>query len=139
MEKTEGVKNLSNCKLPEFLAQTNKIRKAAQKWLEDTEITAIMKRKPPELEKLDTKEERNAALIAQGKANIADALDSALGKFPEETAEILALCCFVEPEEMDNYKTSYFLTSFGELMNDEAVIGFFISLVQLVNMPISKG
>ena len=40
------VKTLANCTDVEFLRQTNKIRKAVEKWLTDTDIANIRKRMP---------------------------------------------------------------------------------------------
>lgn len=153
-------KNLANCDLYEFLSQTNKIRRSVEKWLTDTDAITIMKRKPENLpEVTDIKlidamepgtqekaleerskiiEERKKILEEQAKKNISDALDVMLGQFPKETAEILALCCFVEPEDITKHKTAEFLAAFGELMNDESVLSFFISLVNLARTPISR-
>ena len=39
--------------------------------------------------------------------------------------------CFVEPEDVDNHPMSFYLESVAEIMNDEAVLGFFTSLVNL--------
>ncbi len=47
IEVKEGtIKTLSNCKPSEFLKQTNRIRKAVERWLTDTDIANIRKRQP---------------------------------------------------------------------------------------------
>ena len=40
------LKTLVNCKPSEFLKQTNRIKKSAEKWLTDTDILNIRKRLP---------------------------------------------------------------------------------------------
>ena len=159
--QTQTIKTLANCDLYEFLSQSNKIRRSVEAWLADTGAVQIMKRKPDNLpevvdirlinamepgtqekaleERQKVIDERKKLLEEQAKRNISDALEVMLGTYPKETAEVLALCCFVEPEDIPKHKTSEFLAAFGELINDESVLSFFISLVNLVQMPISKG
>lgn len=134
------VKTLANCDEVEFLRQTNKIRKAVQKWLTVTDIMNIRKNLPEykKAPKDATKEERerineeNKALEReQAKANIDKMLDSMLEEHPEETLEILKLCCFVEPGDKTSHHITYYMTAFTEMLNDEAVISFFQSLAHL--------
>ena len=40
------MKNLANCKPTEFMKQSNRIRKSAEKWLTDTDIINIRKSLP---------------------------------------------------------------------------------------------
>lgn len=125
------MKNLANCKPSEFLVQTNKIRKSAANWLTMTDIMNIRKVQPLLRDDM-TKEERKKALEDQAKKNLSNMLDSILESHPKETLDLLALCCFVDPENVDDYPVSEYLLSFTELMNDEAVLGFFTSLMRLV-------
>lgn len=125
------MKNLANCKPSEFLVQTNKIRKSAANWLTMTDIMNIRKVQPLLRDDM-TKEERKKALEDQAKKNLSNMLDSILESHPKETLDLLALCCFVDPENVDDYPVSEYLMSFTELMNDEAVLGFFTSLMRLV-------
>ena len=136
------MKTLVNCKPSEFLRQTNKIKKAVEKWLTLTDVINIRKKMPkslpPALEKGATKEEVMARTDAVNKAfqeqalkNISAMLDAMLDKYPDETLEVIALCCFIEPEEVDNYKVADILQAISELMADEAVLGFFTSLAKL--------
>lgn len=141
------MKTLANCKPSEFLVQTNKIRKSVEKWLTDTDILNIRKRLP-EYEQADVnasaeerKEilERNAVLEReQVKKNLSAILDAMLEDHPNETLEIIALCCFIEPSKIDDYTVAELLTSVNALLGDEAVIGFFTSLARLgnKNMPL---
>lgn len=124
------MKNLANCKPSEFLKQTNRIRKSVEHWLTVTDIMNIRKTLP-KLEEGMTKEQRDEAVMAQVKANMSSMFDSMLETHADETLELLALVCFVEPEHVDDYPMSDYLDSVNELMNDKAVIGFFTSLVRL--------
>lgn len=140
------MKNLANCKPSEFLQQTNKIRKVVANWLELTKVMEIRNRKPAFLTAKDgaSAEERaeivlkNKQLLdSQVKENANDILDAMLEKYPDETLKILALLNFVEPEDVDNHPMSEYIMSINELLNDQAVIGFFTSLMQLGNKSTS--
>lgn len=124
------MKNLANCKPSEFLVQTNKIRKSVEKWLKITDISNIRKAVPPAKDG-QTAEERKAELEKQAKKNLSKMLDSVMEKHPNETLELIALMCFIEPENVDDYPVSFYLEAFTELMNDKAVLGFFTSLLSL--------
>lgn len=124
------MKNLANCKPSEFLKQTNRIRKSVEHWLTVTDIMNIRKTLP-KLEEGMTKEQKQEATMAQVKANMSSMFDSMLETHADETLELLALVCFVEPEHVDDYPMSDYLDSVNELLNDKAVIGFFTSLVKL--------
>lgn len=125
------MKNLANCKPSEFLRQTNRIRKAVAKWLTDTDIMNIRKRMPDNFGTTD--KEKDEALRAQAKENLNAMLDAMLEEHPDETLEVLALICFVEPKDIDKYTVSEYLSSLTEMMNDEAVVGFFSSLARWGN------
>jgi hypothetical protein len=124
------MKNLANCKPSEFLVQTNRIRKSAENWLTVTDIMNI-RRNQPELKEGMTKEERQKAMQEQVKKNLSKMFDAMLEAHAKETLELLALLCFVEPENVDDYPISDYLEAVNELLNDKAVLGFFTSLVKL--------
>lgn len=139
------LKTLATCKPSEFIKQTNRIKKAVEKWLSDTDIINIRKRIPAlETVPLEATVEERAEIFArnkkataeQAKRNISAILDAVLEEHPEETLEVLALCCFVEPENVDEYPMSVYLTAFNSLINDKAVIGFFTSLASLAQTRI---
>lgn len=141
-EKVEKVpmKTLANCKPSEFLKQTNKIRKAVSAWMTATDIANIRARLPGKepVPENATKEEKVAIILRnteklkkQRAENLNTILDAMLDEHPEETLEVLALCCFIDPEKADDYPVGYYLTAATQLISDEAVIGFFISLAQL--------
>lgn len=124
------MKNLATCKPSEFIRQTSRVKKSVEKWLKATDIMEIRKTLPAFDENM-TKEERNAALKKQGKENFSKILDVIMDEHPDETLELLALLCFVEPEDIDNHEVSEYLESVSELMSSKAVVSFFSSLMQL--------
>lgn len=124
------MKTLANCKPTEFLVQTNRIRKHAEKWLKLTGIMNIRKDVPPPVEG-QSQEERRKVLEEQMKKNTSRMLDAALEEHPQETIELLGLMCFVEPENVDDHPISYYLKAFSEVASDEDVVGFFTSLIKL--------
>lgn len=140
------LKTLVTCKPSEFLRQTNKIKKSVEKWLTDTDILNIRKRMPA-LEAVPisaTEEERKAIAernkkltSEQVKKNLSAMLDAILEEHPEETMEILGLCCFVEPDHVDDYKVADYLTALNSLISDKVVLDFFTSLASLGQMNIS--
>ena len=141
-EKVEKVhmKTLANCKPSEFLRQTNKIRKAVSAWMTATDIANIRARLPEKepVPENATKEEKVAIILRnteklkkQRIENLNAILDAVLDEHPDETLEVLALCCFVDPENADDHPVGDYLTAVSQLISDEAVIGFFISLAQL--------
>lgn len=140
-------KNLATCKPSEFLAQTNKMRKAVEKWMDVTKITEIRKLTPKltMIPENATKEDvlriqaENRKLMAdQSKENISKILDEVLENHPDETLEILALLCFVEPDDVDNHSISFYLANIADILNDKDVLSFFTSLVQLEQSGITK-
>lgn len=136
----EERKNLVTCTPTEFLRQTNRIRKAAEKWIKDTGIVEIRKRKAAiEVVPTDASAEEKAEVIKRNQEKIALLakentrliLDNIMDKYPDETLELLALACFVEPEHVDDYKVSFYLRNLSDIISDEDVITFFTSLASL--------
>ena len=130
------MKNLANCKPSEFLQQTNRIRKSVSKWLTDTDILNIRQRMP-NISDDATQEERKKAMEGQAKENLNLMLDAILEEHPEETLELLALLCFVEPKDVDKHSVTEYLESFEELISNKAVLSFFTSLMRLANTTTS--
>ena len=124
------MKNLANCKPSEFLKQTNRIRKSVSKWLTDTDVMNIRQRKPNIADDA-TDEERKAAYTQQAKDNLDAMLDAMLEQHPDETLELLALMCFVEPSDVDEHDVTEYLDSFSELIANKSVLNFFTSLMKL--------
>lgn len=134
------LKTLVTCKPSEFLRQTNRIKKAVEKWLKDTDIMNIRKRLPSlEVVAMNATDEERREIAArnkklteeQARKNVSAMLDAILEEHPQETLELLGLCCFIEPEHVDDYKVTDYLDAFNSIINDKAVIDFFISLASL--------
>lgn len=124
------MKNLANCKPSEFLAQSNKIRKAVSEWLTLTDILNIRQQKPKfEIDMTD--EERERLTAEQVQKNLNEMLDQILEEHAEETLNVLALMCFVEPEDVDEHPMDEYIEAFNELINNQTVINFFVSLARL--------
>lgn len=145
MEKKS--KNLATCTPREFLKQTNRIRKSAERWVNITDILNIRNRKVEGLkeipkdddaEAIRVRKENAEKILKQRAKNMNDILDAALEEHVDETLEVLALACFVEPEDVDNHKVSFYLRNLSDILSDPDVIGFFTSLVQLEQTGILK-
>ena len=129
------MKTLANCTPREFLTQTNKIRKSVANWLELTQIMQIRQTKP-EVDESASEEERKAALAKQVRLNLSAILDAILDEHPDETAELLGLICFIEPEDLDKHSMAELLANVADVINSEEVMSFFISLARLGNKGI---
>lgn len=140
------MKNLANCKPSEFLKQTLRIKRLVEKWLTSEDIKEIRKRLPEKEKILQTmtKEEQGEIMIRNQKAqkeqmmkNFMDILDIMLDKKFDETLAVIALCCFVEPENVDDYPLEEYLGSIADLLENPNVLRFFASLAQLGQTNIS--
>ena len=131
-------KTLLTCSTREFLIQTNKMKKSVEKWATLTDIKNIMKRKP-NIESLTGNEERDAEIKErnkeesrkQGLVNLSEIMDEALEEHTDETLEIIALMHFMSVDELNQLQSREVLISLNTMLNDEAIIGFFTSLLQL--------
>ena len=124
------MKNLANCKPSEFLAQSNKIRKAVLEWLTLTDILNIRQQKP-KFEIDMTAEERERLTAEQVQKNLNEMLDQILEEHAEETLNVLALMCFVDPKDVDEHPMDEYIEAFNELISNQTVINFFVSLARL--------
>lgn len=133
------MKNLANCTPKEFLKQTYRIKNAVEKWLKDIDLSSIRANVPKltpvtglegeELEKV--KAENRKIMSKQIMENGMKILENVMDKYADETVEVLALCCFVEPSEAESHTMSEYLESIGDLLSDKGVLSFFTSLAQL--------
>lgn len=139
------MKHLANCSNEEFLIQTNRIRKAVADWLKDTKILEIRKNQPklkpitPDMDEdkaAKIKAENDRKFHEQAYKNLSDMLDAALEKNAKKTSELLALLCFVEPEDAESHKMTEYLKAVGEMIADEDILDFFTSLMRLENKNI---
>ncbi len=134
------MKSLASCKPSEFLHQTNKIRKAVEKWLDLTQIAKIattrakltpFRKDMTEEERLELFAENKRLAEEQTRENMNKILEEVMEKHADETLVVLALCCFVEPDDIDNHTVSEYLEVFTELMENQAVLNFFSSLMRM--------
>lgn len=140
------MKNLANCKPTEFLKQTVKIKKAVTNWVKAVDLINIRKRVPDDLPNIDESmsDEEKASVFLKRKdmirksamENLSDIFDKAMEEHPEETLTVLALCCFVEPEDIDNHPVSFYIKAFYEMASDEDVVSFFTFVVSQVTKVI---
>lgn len=143
------MKNLANCTPTEFVAQTVRIKKVAQDWLNATKLMDILRTSPKYItianpdtataeEKANVLKENLKIRQEQGMQNLSRILDMALEQNPQKTLELLALCCFVEPSEVDSHPMTWYMESISELVKEKAVLDFFSSLAQLAQKNTSK-
>lgn len=133
-------KNLANCTPDEFLDQSFLIMDAAEKFMKVNDILGIRSRKVEGLQEIpkDNEEEadrirkENAKKItAQRMKNVKDLLTSMMHTNKKETLELLALSCFIDPAEVNNYTMAYLLRNVGEIISDQDMLAFFTSAAQL--------
>lgn len=134
------MKTLATCKPTEFLQQTNKIRKKVEKWVKDTNILEI-RNSLPELkivpseatteERMNIAEQNKITAEKFAREKITKIFDAILDERPEETLEIIALCCFIEPSDIDNHEMGELLDAIAELISNQSVLNFFTSVVLL--------
>lgn len=125
------MKTLATCSPVEFLVQTNKIRRSVESWLTLTKVMEIRKRLP-ELPQGAKPEDVKKARQEQAKKNFSAILDSVLEEHPQETAELLGMLCFIEPEDLENHSMFEIINAVNELIPSPEVLNFFTSLTQLV-------
>lgn len=124
------MKTLANCNPLEFLTQTNKIRRQAERWLTLTKVMDIRRTLPTITAEMTAKEKADA-FREQVQKNVSDILSAILEEYPKETAELLCLVCFIEPEDMEQYSMTDLFAALNEVLGNEEVIGFFASLARL--------
>ncbi len=134
------MKNLANCKPTEFISQTAKIKDAVKDWMTVTDIMDIRQKMPEYIRVSEnvTVEEREKAIKENAKrkqeqaiANLSEIIDQMLVNHPQETLKVLALCCFVEPENIDDYTMDEYLDCIFDLVKSKSVVNFFTLLAQL--------
>jgi hypothetical protein len=133
------MKNLATCKPTEFVAQTAKIKEAVSSWIDAIDLMKIRATQPKyETLPIDATPEQRADIIKknaeiqkkQSWANISKILDNMLVEHPNETLEVLALCCFVEPEHVDEHSMDEYLSCVTEMFQNKSVTNFFYLLAQ---------
>lgn len=122
------MKTLVTCSPKEFLVQTNKIRHYVKEWLSLTKILEIRKNLP-KVDKDATPEDRKKAFQDQVQKNMTAILDSILEEHPDETAELMGLLCFIDPDDLENHKMSEIFGGVAECISCPEVVSFFASLM----------
>jgi hypothetical protein len=84
-----------------------------------------------EEDKEAAKERNRVALIEQAQENLSEMLDKMLDDYPEQTLEVIGLINFIDKSELDNYKMVDLMANTLEMLEDEAVMGFFGLLMRL--------
>ena len=134
------MKCLATCKPTEFVSQTAKIKDVAAKFMEATEILKIRETKPIyEMCPADATPEQQREIIMrnaerekeQAMKNLNKILDNILVNHPKETLELLALCCFVEPERVDDYTIDEYFQCIMDMFSNKSVVNFFSLLAQI--------
>ncbi len=134
------MKNLATCKPTEFVAQTAKIKEAVSTWMDAIDLMKIRAIQPNyETIPSDSTPEQRAEVIKrnaeiqrkQTMANLNKILDKMLVEHPKETLDVLALCCFVEPEHVDDYTIDEYMQCIMDMMQNKSVINFFSLLAQV--------
>lgn len=134
------MKNLATCKPSEFVAQTAKIKEAVANWMDAIDLMKIRAIQPQyETLPIDSTPEQRAEIIKknaeiqkkQAMENLSKILDKMLIEHPKETLDVLALCCFVEPEHVDDYTIDEYMNCIMEMMQNKSVMNFFSLLAQV--------
>lgn len=134
------MKNLATCKPTEFVAQTAKIKEAVSTWMDAIDLMKIRATQPKyETIPNDSTPEQRAEVIKrnaeiqrkQTMENLNKILDKMLVEHPKETLDVLALCCFVEPEHVDDYTIDEYMQCIMDMMQNKSVINFFSLLAQV--------
>lgn len=134
------MKNLAKCTPTEFIAQTVKIKDAVKNWLDVTKILEIRQHKPtyqmcakdaPAEVKAEVIKENARLQKEQTRKNLSDILDSMLVGHPKETLEVLALCCFVEPADIDKHPIDEYMDCVMDILESKSVMRFFSLLAQV--------
>ena len=150
-ELTKKPENIATCASTKALAQCYKISEKLEKWLTVTDIANIRQKTPKLLEipsipdnateeekekiRQEVKkaiEENDRRLAKQSKDNWFAIFKSVMGEHPQETLELLAMCCFIEPKDMDNYPLPFYMDAMADIFDNESIWRFFNSSVRLV-------
>lgn len=132
------MKNLANCTPSEFIAQTARIKDAVVDLNEKVNFSKLRARKPKYKVVKDTMTaeqqkaviEENAQLMKeQAIKNTFDMLDKMLVEYPKETLTVIALSCFVEPSEVDNFTMDDYFGNIMDMLESKNVSRFFTFLV----------
>lgn len=134
------MKNLATCKPSEFVAQTAKIKDAVKNWVDVIDLIKIRSIQPAfKPLPIDATVEERASILRendelrkkQTTENLNKILDNMLAVHPQETLNVLALCCFVEPEHIDDHTMDEYMQCIIDMVQNKAVMNFFSLLARL--------
>lgn len=139
-------KTLLTCSPREFLVQTNRMKKAVEKWATLTDIKNLINRKAEGIEALTGDADKDAEIKArntekaskQGIINLSAIMDAALEQHTDETLEIIALMFFMAPEELDEIQSRDMMRELNALLSDEVIADFFTSLSSAVRTATAR-
>lgn len=129
----------------QFARQASLIAKSLDRWLELTGIPDIRKTvaMPSEITEGMTAEEKRKAVEDYAKRrkdqagkNLRAMMEAALVEHPDETMELMALICCVEPEDVDDHPMKEYLSCMMKAFSDQMAMDFFTLLGQLGQMAI---
>lgn len=133
------MKNLANCTPSEFIKQTVRLKDVVPKWIDATQILKIRSIKPKFIavpndatkeEKAEIEKENADILNKQVISNLSKMIDNMFVECPQETLEVLALSCFVEPENVDDHTMDEYMCCIEEMLQAKSVVNFFSLLAQ---------
>lgn len=124
------MKTLANCNATDFLKQTYRISKPVSDLLKTIDFKGIISKKAV-YEKDDTEEEKKVKDRIQNSQNMKTVVKTLMEKCPEETANLMGLMCFTEPEDLKNVTGIELLGACIDMMSEKGVIDFFTSLLKL--------
>ena len=128
----EITKTIANCPVEEFLAQAYKIVAEFKRLFEDKKIKAI-RSKAPKFSGTETLEEQEKIKEEQGAKNLEEILRVIMVEEPKKMARLLALICFVDEKEMQEYSGIDLMLPVFDVLANPQIINFFTRLMGLIN------
>lgn len=128
----EITKTIANCPVEEFLPQAYKIVAEFKRLSEDKKIKAI-RAKAPKFSGTETLEEQEKIKQEQGAKNLEEILRVIMVEEPKKMARLLALICFVDEKEMQEYSGIDLMLPVFDVLANPQIINFFTRLMGLIN------
>ena len=128
----EITKTIANCPVEEFLPQAYKIVAEFKRLSEDKKIKAI-RAKAPKFSGTETLEEQEKIEEEQGAKNLEEILRVVMVEEPKKMARLLALICFVDEKEMQEYSGIDLMLPVFDVLAKPQIINFFTRLMGLIN------
>lgn len=134
------MKCLATCSPSEFFKQTILLANKIAKWFDVNEIFEIRAKSPKYLAAPETATPEERADIIRKNAeiekkqaleNFLELINNMFDKNEKETLELLGLCCFVEPEHVDDYPMTEYLGCIMDMFEDDNVRRFFSFAAQI--------